>query len=619
MSQLRKLSIKQRLFINGGALVVAMAVMLLILFYQGSQLTSLARAQQLVEQINTDVLMFRRHEKDFVMRTDVKYQQRLNDHYQTMQQHAKELNELLAEHGIEQKPLNDFLTLTESYKQKFNNLVAIQQRVGLDHESGLMGELRQAAKQLEERLEALNQDALSVVLLQLRRAEKDFLLRKDSSYVERFNVLMSQFTLQLNSDDSSKALALQYNQSFNALAAGMQQIGLNEKEGVTGEMRAAIHNTETSLKDLESKTAQAIAASVSATQQLAITVFIGVLTSVLALVVLTSRSILRPIMDVCQAIGLIRSNNDFRMRVDVAGKDEMTKLATDFNAMLGDFQDLIKTVNQALEMLDTATNELARSTADTSRGMQQQQNETDMVATAVTEMGATINEIASNTEQTAAKAEATNHNAQSGRVEVEQTVQRIHTLSERLQNATTVVADLEKDSKTIGSVLDVIRGIAEQTNLLALNAAIEAARAGEQGRGFAVVADEVRNLAMRTQESTRQIEQIVNGLQGRTSNIVQVIEGCRQEGAESAQQANIAMQLLGEITADVTNIMDMTTQIATAIEEQSHVAAEVNKNVVKIRDLSDETYSFSKHNAQISEEVAQQAALLHQSVDRFRA
>jgi methyl-accepting chemotaxis protein len=307
------------------------------------------------------------------------------------------------------------------------------------------------------------------------------------------------------------------------------------------------------------------------------------------------------------------------MRVDVSGKDEMTALATDFNSMLGDFQDLIKTVNQALEMLDVATDELAKSTSDTSSGMQLQQNETDMVATAVTEMGATINEIAGNTETTAAKAEAMNRNAQTGRSEVQQTVDRITSLSARLQDATAVVAELEKDSKTIGSVLDVIRAIAEQTNLLALNAAIEAARAGDQGRGFAVVADEVRSLAMRTQESTRQIETIVNGLQGRTNDIVQVMQGCRQQGSESAEQAGIAMTLLSEITADVTNIMDMTTQIAAAIEQQSHVAAEVNKNVVKIRDLSDETFGYAKHNATISEEVAQQAARLRQTVERFQA
>lgn len=619
MSQLRKLSIKQRLFINGGALVIAMAIMLLILFYQGAQLTSLARTQQLVEQISADVLMFRRHEKDFMARTELKYQQRLNDHYQLMQQHITELDALLQRHDIDQAPLRTFSGYTASYQQKFNQLVESQQRLGLDAQSGLIGDLRQTVQQLEERLDQLGQDNLTILVLQLRRAEKDFLLRKDMAYAERFNTLFPQLLLQTGTDSTSRALAEQYNQSFAALVNAMRQMGLSETEGATGEMRGAIHSTETSLKELEQQTTKAINDSVSSTQQLALAIFIIVLGTVLILVALTSRSILRPVMEVCQAIGLIRANNDFRMRVAVAGNDEMTTLAVDFNAMLGDFQDLIKTVNQALEMLDTATNELARSTADTSRGMQQQQSETDMVATAVTEMGATINEIAGNTEMTASKAEATNQNAQSGRAEVQQTVQRINALSDRLQQATNVVAELEKDSKTIGSVLDVIRGIAEQTNLLALNAAIEAARAGEQGRGFAVVADEVRNLAMRTQESTRQIETIVHGLQGRTSNIVQVIQGCRQEGSDSAQQANVAMQLLSEITQDVTNIMDMTTQIAAAIEEQSHVAAEVNKNVVKIRDLSDETYGHARHNAAISEEVAQQAANLHQSVDRFQA
>ena len=619
MGSLRRLSIKQRLFINGGALVVAMTIMLLILFYQSAQLTSLARTQQLVEQISTDVLMFRRHEKDFMMRTDLKYLQRWQEHYQQMAQRSSELMTLLQRHAIDQQPLQSFLQLTSSYQQSFNQLVQQQQVIGLEYNAGLLGELREATHQLEQRFDMLGRDDLTVLLLQLRRAEKDFLLRKDLAYAQQFDKVILQLNQQLTGDNDSQRLAQLYQQKFAALVKAMQQLGLDETQGVTGVMRKAIQGTETSLQALSSQTGQAITAAVAMTQQLAIAVFVLVLASVLLLVVLTSRSILRPVMEVCQAIGLIRANNDFRMRVAVAGKDEMTRLATDFNAMLGDFQDLIKTVNQALEMLDQATNELAQSTADTSRGMQQQQNETDMVATAVTEMGATINEIAANTETTAAKAEATNQNAQSGRTEVQQTVQRINQLSERLQNATNVVAELEKDSQTIGSVLDVIRAIAEQTNLLALNAAIEAARAGEQGRGFAVVADEVRNLAMRTQDSTRQIESIVGGLQGRTHNIVQVIQDCRQQGEDSAGQANVAMQLLSEITSDVTNIMDMTTQIAAAIEQQSHVAAEVNKNVVKIRDLSDETYGHARHNASISEEVAQQAARLHQTVDRFQA
>jgi methyl-accepting chemotaxis protein len=344
-----------------------------------------------------------------------------------------------------------------------------------------------------------------------------------------------------------------------------------------------------------------------------------VLVSVLILVMLTSRSIVQPITNVCRTIGLIRADNDFRQRVEVQGNDEMTTLATDFNHMLSDFQDLVRSVNQALEMLDVATTELAKSTADTSRGMGQQQMESDMVATAVTEMGATIDEIANNTENTANKAEATNRNASHGMKEVEQTVARISSLSNDLQQAALVMGELEKDSTTIGSVLDVIRGIAEQTNLLALNAAIEAARAGEQGRGFAVVADEVRSLAQRTAESTRQIEQIITGLQNRTKTIVQSMNSCREQGESSVEQAGMASKLLSAITLDVSTIMDMTTQIATAIEEQSHVASEVNKNVVRIRDISQESLVIAQHNAQISEEVAVQAARLHTTVDRFKA
>lgn len=619
MSGLRRLSIKQRLFINGIALVAAMVVMLLILFYQSSKLTSLATTQQLVEQIAADVLMLRRHEKDFVMRTELKYQQRHSDHIDKMASRVSQLQLLLQQHTIDDAALQRFSQLTQSYKQSFTELVNQQQQLGLTPDDGLLGELRSAARQIELRFDSLARDDLMVLLLQLRRAEKDFLLRKDLAYQQQFANIVAQLTPQITADADSSRLIQQYQRSFEALVVASQQMGLDETQGVTGVMRKAIQSTEESLKALQAQTSDAISTAVKNTQQLALLVFAVVLAAVLFLVALTSRSILRPVLEVCKTIGLIRSQNDFRMRVTVAGKDEMTALATDFNSMLGDFQDLIKTVNQALEMLDVATDELAKSTSDTSTGMQMQQNETDMVAAAVTEMGATINEIAGNTENTAAKAEAMNQNAQTGRSEVQQTVDRIGSLSARLQEATKVVGELEKDSKTIGSVLDVIRGIAEQTNLLALNAAIEAARAGDQGRGFAVVADEVRSLAMRTQESTRQIETIVNGLQGRTNDIVQVMQGCRQQGSESAEQAGIAMTLLSDITADVTNIMDMTTQIAAAIEQQSHVAAEVNKNVVKIRDLSDETFGHAKHNAAISEEVAQQAARLRQTVERFQA
>jgi len=180
-----------------------------------------------------------------------------------------------------------------------------------------------------------------------------------------------------------------------------------------------------------------------------------------------------------------------------------------------------------------------------------------------------------------------------------------------------VVQRLAKDSETIGQVLDVIRGIAEQTNLLALNAAIEAARAGEQGRGFAVVADEVRTLASRTQDSTQEIESIITALQSRTQEIVGHMATCRTQGDESSHRAGSAGEMLEQITLDVSTIMDMNTAIATAIQEQSAVAQEVNKHVVSIRDVAERSGKMALQNAEMSEELSQQANVLTAEVNRF--
>ena len=617
---LRNLSIKHRLLVNSAVVGAAMLVMLMLLIFQSHQLKDIAHLQVEIAQLDTDVLTLRRHEKDFLMRSDMAYVEKYSQSMQKLQQDIKQLSESMKDQDIDTQALQTFATQTSAYQQRFEELVAKANAVGLDHQSGYYGALRKAAHELENQFKQVQNDKAMVSLLQLRRAEKDFMLRSDLKYVATFEQEMLTFKSLLSADGHDLAQAADsYAQAFLALVAGKKEIGLQQDQGITAQMRAAIHETEESLKAMSTAAKIAVDDAAAKSQLLAFTLFAVVLVIVLALVLMTSRSILTPIQNICKTIGLIREDNDFRQRVVPEGNDEMTRLAHDFNGMLSDFQDLVKSVAQALTMLDKATAELAQSTADTSRGMGQQQMESDMVATAVTEMGATIDEIANNTENTADKAQATNVNALHGMKEVEQTVLRISALSTDLQKAAVVMGELEKDSSTIGSVLDVIRAIAEQTNLLALNAAIEAARAGEQGRGFAVVAEEVRNLAQRTADSTRQIEVIIVGLQNRTKEIVSSMQSCRQQGEASVQQAGVANNLLAAITSDVSGIMDMTTQIATAIEEQSHVAAEVNKNVVKIRDISEQSLMIARHNAQISEEVAEQAAQLHQSIDRFKA
>lgn len=618
---LRNLSIKHRLWGNSIVVGAAMLMMLLLLIFQSRQFSEIAQLQVEISQLETDVLALRRHEKDFLMRLEVSYVDKFKKGNEQLNRNITSLKESMTEQGIDTAPLLLFATQTEAYRSQFDSMVAKATQIGLDHQSGFYGDLRKAAHELEQQFKQVQSDKLLVSLLQLRRAEKDFMLRLDMKYLTVFEKEFANFKLQLSAfnNDSLNQAADNYSRTFIALVRGKQEIGLAHDQGITGEMRKAIHETEQSLKAMIGSGRDAVAAATSRAQNQSFALFAVVLFIVLVLVHLTRVSILSPIENVCKVIGLIRQDNDFRQRIVSEGNDEMTQLATDINGLLMDFQDLVLGVGRALAKLDAATSQLAQSTVDTCTGMGQQLQESDMVATAVTEMVATIDGIATNTENAADKAQLTNKNAVNGMKEVEQTVHRITALSADLQQATLLMGDLEKDSRTIGSVLDVIRSIAEQTNLLALNAAIEAARAGEQGRGFAVVAEEVRNLAQRTAESTRQIEGIIIGLQNRTKVIVSSIESCREQGEVSVQQASVANKLLVAIAEDVSGIMDMTTQIATAIDEQTQAATEVNKNVVEIRDISEQSLLIAQQNAKISEGVAEQAVLLHQSIDRFKA
>jgi methyl-accepting chemotaxis protein len=347
-------------------------------------------------------------------------------------------------------------------------------------------------------------------------------------------------------------------------------------------------------------------------------VFFVVLIIAIGFAIFVSRSILSGINQLNETMKRVSETQDLSLSVSTNSDDEVGEMANSFNDMLGKFRNLITAVNLSVDTVHEATDSLSKNIHLANSGVDSQIQQTDMVATAVTEMVATVDEIANNTNAAASKAEATNNNAISGKEGVTQTIAKIDELSEKLRESENIVHQLAKDSDTIGSVLDVIRGIAEQTNLLALNAAIEAARAGEQGRGFAVVADEVRTLASRTQDSTQEIETIISSLQGRTKEIVSHMAICRTQGKDSADQASSAGKMLEEITQDVSTIMEMNTAIASAIQEQSTVASEVNKHVVEIRDVAEQAGQISNQNAQMSEELSQQAAVLNKEVSQFK-
>ncbi|MCC2616654.1 methyl-accepting chemotaxis protein [Aestuariibacter halophilus] len=613
--QIRTLTIKFRLVLIGIIALTAMAVMLVLQLYQASTTGSLSEAKGQVDSLTVDMLMLRRHEKDFLMRKQEKYPERHKKVVAKLQATATALSKNLDDLGIDTRQVGQFRSLVNDYSSTFEDLVSIERNIGFSEEDGLQGQLRAAARQVEQGL--VSNDRALTTLLQMRRHEKDFILRRTVEDVAEFNDLSRQLNQQIPGALASQAQ--QYTDSFNALVDGTKARGLTPGEGAEGSMRKAIQATEDILDAMSEQLNDEINASLSQLQAVGLTVFVVVLALVSGMILVLARSINQPLQQASSQIARVQREHDFSLRLDEEGNDEITQFSKDINSLLNDVQDLIKSINVALENLDTATAQLATATNDTAEGMKTQQDETEMVATAITQMGATIQEIATNTENTADKARSTNDNAQHGRNQVGDTVTSIRNLVKRLESAAGAVGELEKDSHTIGTVLEVIRGIAEQTNLLALNAAIEAARAGEQGRGFAVVADEVRTLAMRTQESTSQIESIITALQERTQQIVTEMKACQQEGASSDEQADKAMERLNEISDEVNTILDMTTQIATAIEQQSHVASEVNQNVVNIRDLSEDTMRNVSVNEQASEEVASQASNLRKNIAQFKA
>ncbi|NLQ25012.1 methyl-accepting chemotaxis protein [Shewanella sp. S-1] len=310
--------------------------------------------------------------------------------------------------------------------------------------------------------------------------------------------------------------------------------------------------------------------------------------SVLAISWLVS-VLLGPLSRVSQALARIADGNgDLTQRISVDTQDEVGVLADSFNRFVGSQHQLISHIRQLANELDADAERSLATTQTSVAELQRQQQEVAMVATAVTEMASATNEIAANAENTATAAQQSAASSLQGKELVNKTRNSINSLADEVTQATDVIGDLSRHAKSISSILATIQGIAEQTNLLALNAAIEAARAGEQGRGFAVVADEVRVLSRRTQDSTQEVHTTIETLQRTTARAVSLMESSQALAGHSVEDANAAAKALEEITQAVNVISDMAGQIATAAEEQTQVTGEITQNTVAIKDVTDE-------------------------------
>jgi len=355
--------------------------------------------------------------------------------------------------------------------------------------------------------------------------------------------------------------------------------------------------------------------STAFTLVIALLVAATVLTFLCAIVL--TRSIVKPIDEVLGVAEQIAVGN-LTHSIRPEGSDEAARLQQAMAKMQEQLRDTLQQISGSATQLASAAEELNSVTEESARGLQQQNNEIEQAATAVTEMTSAVEEVARNAVSTSeASAEAT-RSATDGRDLVLETVSAIERMSNDVQSTSVLVGNLAEQSRDIGKVLDVIRGLADQTNLLALNAAIEAARAGEAGRGFAVVADEVRALAHRTQQSTAEIERMVNSIQGGTEQAVSSMRNSTERAESTLNIARGAGSALDTITGAVAQINERNLVIASAAEEQAQVAREVDRNLVNINDLSVQSATGAHQTSAASAELSRLAVDLNSLVGRFR-
>lgn len=617
--------IRHKLTLNALVVIAAMATMFVLFSYTLSSVKELSQGKAHTLRLQTDMLQLRRHEKDFMARKDLKYLDRFDQTYQSMTVNLSNIQQLLERYDMALPELNNLSQTFARYQDLYHQVVKATEQMGLDHKSGYTGELRAAVHGIESELKKLNADAILVIMLQLRRAEKDFMLRLDMKYLGKFNGLYEQLTQQLSSlsvSDTQRqallALAQTYQIKFTNYVEGAQYLGLSSKEGLRLHMRSTVQSSESLLDDSIAAVEALLLGRLDQAQLWSSLLFAAMLLLTSAVAWFIGRSIFLPIQSIQQAVANIHASKDLSLRVKAEGRDEVTEMAKTLNTMLSGFQDVICRVNEAVVAMNQATDSLSDDARKTAQDIEQQKVETDQVATAMSQMVSTVEAISQDTEQAASKVNGAHNDAMTGQQQVQDAIDRIGQLSARLDRSADSVAALATESETIGSVLSVIQEIAEQTNLLALNAAIEAARAGEQGRGFAVVADEVRALAGRTQDATQEIGDIISSLQNQTKNIVQLIRECCEESQKGNEQAGNAEHALVAITTDVSEILDMTSRIAAAIGQQSAVAHEVGLNMTNIRDITEQSAGSVLRNSQTSQEISAQAAGLNQVVSVFK-
>jgi methyl-accepting chemotaxis protein len=485
-------------------------------------------------------------------------------------------------------------------------------------------------------------DEIREIMLRIRTISLRMALDQDPKNIAQYRSQMDTRDKELSekiaaydklvTTSEGKALYEQFKNTFAAYRAGIAQSFTLAEQGRRDEltklllvdMKTVVDGSGKQLSDLAELFTRQVAAESDKskdhyeTSRTIVSVFIALAAlATVGLAMLLTRSIVRPLSDAVSAAEHV-AQGDLTRPIETHGNDEVSRLLKALATMQQTLRDTLQGISGSATQLATAADELSAVTLDSTQGLQQQNNEIEQAATAVNEMTIAVEEVARNAVSTSDATRQSSESAHQGQERVSETASAISALADDVQSTGALVQSLANQSQDIGKVLDVIRAIAEQTNLLALNAAIEAARAGESGRGFAVVADEVRALAYRTQQSTQEIEQMVQGMRNGSSLALEAMNASASRAASTLVLAKRAGEALQTITTSVHQIHERNLVIASAAEEQAQVAREVDRNLVNIRDLSVRSAAGADQTSASSHELSQLANALQGMVRRFR-
>ncbi len=473
-------------------------------------------------------------------------------------------------------------------------------------------------------------DALAIAELSQVNIASDEISILMQDFTKRFNQVVNNQTAKNNEyfNDTQTSVKI-----FRSLVEGSSSIlqlletQLNIKQKAKSELIQSAQIAEQALGDLTLVSDRVNAFNLSikeeASENVASSRTLMIALAIIAILVATGinawvlKSIRGPLSAVLNVMNKV-ADGDLRDKVDVHSEDEIGMLSEGINRLSSQLSSMMIEISSSSEQLSAAAEETSAISLKSNVSIGQQKEQTDMIATAMTEMAATVDEVASSASNTLIEVQSANKEASSGQQIVQKNINTINGLASEIQRAASVINKLNEYSTNIGSVLDVIRGIADQTNLLALNAAIEAARAGEQGRGFAVVADEVRNLASKTQESTSEIQEMIERLQSGTQEAVEVMKSSTHEAQNSVSETAKAGESLSKITSAVSVINDMSSHIASAAAEQSSVSREMHENILSISQAADQTAQGATENLAASQDMAKLAVNLKGLVGHFK-